>query len=145
MIVSLCLGAIDCHLYKRPRAAFVLGVLASLGRPEAWPFLGLYSLWMWRAAAVDALAGRRRLGCAGRCCGSGSRRSPRGPRSWRPATRWTPAARLTSDQVGGTIQRFLGLHELPLELAALLGVVLALVRRDRVTLVLAGGDRGCGS
>ena len=30
MIVSLCLGAIDCHLYKRYRAAFVLGALAAL-------------------------------------------------------------------------------------------------------------------
>ena len=53
--------------------------------------------------------------------------------------------RLTSDQVGGTIQRFLDLHQLPLELAALLGVALAAWRRgwaDRVTLVLAGGVVG---
>jgi len=33
MIVALCLGAIDCYVFERPRAAFVLGVLAALGRP----------------------------------------------------------------------------------------------------------------
>ena len=49
MIVSLCLAAIDCHLHRRPRAAFVLGALAALGRPEVWPFLGLWMIWCWRA------------------------------------------------------------------------------------------------
>ena len=49
MIVTLCLAAIDCHLSKRHRWAFALGVLACLGRPEVWPFLGLYALWAWRA------------------------------------------------------------------------------------------------
>src|SRR5947209_917802 len=48
MIVALCLGAIDCHLSGRPRIAFAFGVLASLGRPEVWPFLGLYALWAFR-------------------------------------------------------------------------------------------------
>src|ERR1700704_3121252 len=48
MIVSMCLAAIDLHLCKRPRLAFLMLVLASLGRPEAWPFLGLYGLWAWR-------------------------------------------------------------------------------------------------
>ena len=47
MIVALCLGAIDCHLSGRRRWAFTLAVLASLGRPEVWPFLGLYSIWAW--------------------------------------------------------------------------------------------------
>src|SRR5207248_3833956 len=49
MIVALCLGAVDCHLSGRPRWAFVLGALASLGRPEVWPFFCLYSIWAWRA------------------------------------------------------------------------------------------------
>jgi hypothetical protein len=34
MVVSLCLAAIDAQLSKRPRLAFVLLVLASLGRPR---------------------------------------------------------------------------------------------------------------
>ena len=56
MIVSLCLGAIDCHLSKRPRSAFVLGALAALGRPEVWLFLG---------AVLDLGAGARCLRCDG--------------------------------------------------------------------------------
>jgi hypothetical protein len=47
MIVALCLAAIDAHLSGRPRLAFVLAVLAGLGRPEVWPFLALDGLWLW--------------------------------------------------------------------------------------------------
>jgi hypothetical protein len=138
MIVALCLGAIDCHLHERPRAAFVLGVLASLGRPEVWPFLGLYSIWAWRKLpstrallaggwlvivllwfGIPAVTSRTPFVSASNALDSGRR--------------------LTNNQVGGTIGRFLGLSELPVELAALLAVVLAFFRRDRVTLTLAGG------
>ncbi len=49
MIVSLCLGAIDMHLCGRHRWAYGFLVLAALGRPESWPFTGLYFLWAWRA------------------------------------------------------------------------------------------------
>ena len=47
LIASLCLGAIDCHLSRRPRWAFALLVLASLGRPEVWPFIAAYAIWAW--------------------------------------------------------------------------------------------------
>ena len=46
-MVTLCLAAIDAHLCKRPRLAFAMLVLASLGRPEAWVFAGLYAMWAW--------------------------------------------------------------------------------------------------
>ena len=56
MIVTLCLGAIDCHLCGRYRWALVLGALAALGRPEVWLFLGLYSIWAWlRVPSMRAL------------------------------------------------------------------------------------------
>ena len=48
MIVALCLAAIDCHLSGRHRWAFWMWWLASLGRPEVWPFCGLAGLWLWR-------------------------------------------------------------------------------------------------
>ena len=49
LLVALVLGAIDRHLAGRPRQAFLLGLGAALLRPEAWPFLGLYGLWLlWR-------------------------------------------------------------------------------------------------
>ena len=60
MIVTLCLAAIDGHLCRRPRLAFTMLVLASLGRPEAWAFAGLYAIWAWMPGPVDARATRRR-------------------------------------------------------------------------------------
>jgi hypothetical protein len=48
--VALMLWAIERHLDGRARDALVLGALASLLRPELFPFLGLYGLWAWRAA-----------------------------------------------------------------------------------------------
>jgi len=44
--------------------------------------------------------------------------------------------RLTSGQIVGTIKRFLAINELPVELAALVTVALAVWRRDRVVLLL---------
>jgi hypothetical protein len=138
MIVSLCLGAIDCHLYRRPRAAFVMGALAALGRPEVWPFLGLYTLWLWRERretrsllitgwvlvvllwfGIPALTSRTPFVAASNAMGSGRR--------------------LTNNKVFGTIGRYLSINELPVELAALLAVALAAWRRDRITLGLAAG------
>jgi hypothetical protein len=138
MIVALCLGAIDCHLSRRPRWAFVLATLAALGRPEVWPFLGLYSLWAWRTIpsmrwligsgfavivllwfGIPALTSRTPFVAASNAMDSGRA--------------------LKGNRVFGTINRFLGLHEFPLELAALVSIALAFVRRDRITLILAGG------
>ena len=47
MLVTFFLLAIDSHLNRRHRWAFVSLILCSLGRPETWPFLGLYALWAW--------------------------------------------------------------------------------------------------
>jgi hypothetical protein len=56
LLVALVLGAIDRHLAGRPRHAFLLGLGAALLRPEAWPFLGLYGLWLlWREPAARKL------------------------------------------------------------------------------------------
>jgi hypothetical protein len=138
MIAALCLGAIDCHLSGRPRWAFVLGLLASLGRPEVWPFLGLYSIWSWRAVpsmrwviaggivvllllwfGIPALTSRSPFVAASNAFGSGRR--------------------LRNDQIFGTIRRFLELHAAPLEIAALISVAWAALRRDLAVLLLAAG------
>ena len=47
--------------------------------------------------------------------------------------------RLKSDRVFGTIDRFLDLHETPLEIAALISLAVAALRRDLVTLALGAG------
>ncbi len=49
MLIGLSLWAVDRHLAGRYWYAFVLGVGASLIRPEAWPFILLYAGWIgWR-------------------------------------------------------------------------------------------------
>lgn len=47
MLVTLFLLWIDMHLHNRPRLAYAALWLCSLGRPEAWPFLGLYAIYLW--------------------------------------------------------------------------------------------------
>ena len=138
MIVTFTLAAVDSHLSGRSRLAFVCGVLASLGRPEAWPFLALYSVWLWRripstrwmiytAAAVivfmwfgiPTITNHRPL-----VAGQLAQLSPRA---------------LHQNKVSGTISRFTELEYLPVWIAALFTVAIAFVRRDRVVLSLAGG------
>ncbi len=48
MIVAIILAAIDFHMTKHRRWVIAMLTLASLGRPESWPFLFLYSIWCWR-------------------------------------------------------------------------------------------------
>jgi len=48
MLVGLSLWAVDRHLAGRHRLTFVLGVAASLIRPEWWPFIFLYGIWLYR-------------------------------------------------------------------------------------------------
>jgi len=46
LLVAFVLWGIERHLDGRYRQAFVLGFLAALLRPEVWPFVGLYGLWL---------------------------------------------------------------------------------------------------
>jgi hypothetical protein len=138
MIVTFCLAGIDMHLCGRYRLAFVFGVLGSLGRPEVWPFLGLYSIWAWfkvptmRAMLCGgiALIGFMWFGIPwitnGRpdIAGQLALRSPRA---------------LQQSKVTGTISRFTELHYLPVWIAALGALALAVLRRDRLVPALCGG------
>jgi hypothetical protein len=136
LIVALCLGAIDCHLSGRFRLAFVLLVLAGLGRPEAWPFVVLYALWSWRA-----VPSMRILAAAGIVAI---------PLLWfsipaLTSRSWLRAGDLALNSVNvihgskilGVITRFRMLNELPIQLAALCAVAVAVWRRDRTTLLVA--------
>jgi hypothetical protein len=48
LAVALMLWAIERHLDGRREHAAVLGALVCLMRPELFPFLALYALWLWR-------------------------------------------------------------------------------------------------
>lgn len=45
---ALAAWAVDRHLAGRPWQTVVLLALLGLDRPEAWPFLGIYALWLGR-------------------------------------------------------------------------------------------------
>jgi hypothetical protein len=47
LLAAIVLWAFERHLDGRRDHALYLGVLAAFMRPEAWPFLGLYGLWLW--------------------------------------------------------------------------------------------------
>src|SRR3954465_10222473 len=46
ILVALCLWAIERHLDGRRKDAFLLGLGAALLRPEVWPFIALYGLYL---------------------------------------------------------------------------------------------------
>jgi hypothetical protein len=48
LLAATALWAVVAHLAGRHRAALALGTAGALLRPEVWPFLGLYGLWLWR-------------------------------------------------------------------------------------------------
>lgn len=137
MIVTLCLAAIDCRLSGRPRLAWLLLVLASLGRPEAWPVAAVYGLWAWRA-----VPSMRRAVAAGFAVipvlwfGIPAVTS----HSWLISgeVALDSANALHGNKLAGLLDRFLGLYELPMWLTALFAVATAIIRRDRTWLVLTG-------
>jgi hypothetical protein len=56
LLVALALGAVDRHLEGRFRAAYACALGTALLRPEAWPFVGLYALWLaWREPGLRTL------------------------------------------------------------------------------------------
>jgi hypothetical protein len=59
MLVAFSLAAVDRHRAGRSGQALALGFLASLLRPEIWPFFGVYALW-WAFVEARPAARRRR-------------------------------------------------------------------------------------
>ena len=52
LLVAFALAAVDRGLAGRHRQALAFAALAALLRPEVWPFLGLYGLWLAREQEV---------------------------------------------------------------------------------------------
>ena len=138
MLVTFLLAAIDMGLIGRYRWALVFAVLTGLGRPEVWPFLGLFMLWCWfkvprmrwMIIAGIVLIAFMWFGIPtitnGRpdVAGQLAKGSPR---------------ELKSNQLVGTVKRFHEMQYLPVWIAAAFAVALAAVRRDRIVLALGLG------
>jgi hypothetical protein len=138
MAVALMLWGVERHLDGRRAQALVAVFLACLLRPEVFPFLAIYAVWLWRAEP-----GLRRLTAAltvalpavwllpdwigsGDPLGAGRKASSE-PR-WSLSVREQPwlAALERTHRIAG----------LPLELGALGAALFALRRRDRTVLAL---------
>ncbi len=138
MIVALCLAAIDCYLCGRLRWSFWLWVLGALGRPEVWPFLGVYTVWLWRREPAH-----RRMIIAGIAAIPLLWFGIPGLTARSPFVAGDNALKsvraLHENKIWGTVDRFLDLHELPIWLASLAAIAFAIVRRQRFVLILAAG------
>jgi hypothetical protein len=136
-VMTLCLAAINLHMSERPVAAYVCILLAGLGRPEAWPFAFLYAIWAWRY-----VPSMRWLAAAGLLLI---------PAFWFTVPGITAKSPFISGDLAlgskriihgskliGVFDRLRALEAWPLELGTLAGIGLALSKRDRRPLVLAG-------
>ena len=110
----------------------LFGIGAALLRPEAWPFLGLYGLWLlWRdrrARAGYVAAGLRRAArCCGCCPSCGARATCCAPRTGRttraPTARPSPTTR--SREVAPPVRRRCSRPALWTGLAALVVMMVA--------------------
>lgn len=139
MLVGACLWAIDRHLSGKRGQAFVLGVAAALIRPEAWPFIVVYAIWLWfrepqlRALIVVGSASIPALWFIPPWIGSGQ-----------PFLAASHAksynGHLGSHPSLEALRRAADLQVLPVLIAAAVGVAFAWFKdRDKVVLGLAGG------
>jgi hypothetical protein len=138
MLMAFAFWAIDQHLAGRPRLAYVLACLAGLLRPETWPFVIAYGLWLRRAgrARPQLLLGLALLMPAAwflpEWWGSGNPFRTGGGSA-------TPGGAVTQKHPGLAVLQgtFEGLPGIVWGLA-LAGVVVALLLRDRLLLFVAG-------
>ena len=140
LLVGLCLWAIERHLDGRRRDAFLLGVAAGLLRPELWPFLLLYGLWlMWSEPRTRLLV----VGCGAltvvawlvpEYLGSGDfMRAAARAREPNP-----DSAAFADFPFAETFRRSASVLMVPLLLGAAIALARACRARDRVRLILGG-------
>ena len=135
---ALVLAAIDAHLSRRPRLAYLTLFLASLGRPEVWALSGVYGLWLiWK------VPGTRILVVGGWVLIIAAWYVPDyvWANSINEASKLdlNKASACTGNSVVCVIRRWgPNLYAWPMGVAALIGLVAALVSRNRRVLLLLG-------
>jgi hypothetical protein len=147
LAVAVMLWAIERHLDGRAGQAMALLAVGSLMRPELFPFLALYAIWLWRAerglrGAVAALMVAIPLAWlvpewigSGDALDGGSQ--ARSEPYWSLSHAEQPWLR--------ALERLHNHAGLALELLALAAVAAAVVRRQRVVLVLAAAAAAEGA
>ena len=145
MLAAVSLWAFERHLDGRRDHALYLGLAAALLRPEAWPFLGAYGLWLWfrdpglRLRVVAVAAAIPVLWFGPELWGSGEplRASSR-------ATNPNPGSAAFADHPGLEVaKRFIERTVVPLIAAAAIALIVAAAayfreRRQRAILFLGG-------
>jgi hypothetical protein len=141
ILVAVSLWAIERHLAGRRLDAFLLGVAAALLRPEVWPVLAVYGLYLWLREPVPRSRGIVAAGGAAvlalwlipEYVGSGN--------FLRAASRArAPGFEQLSDVSWPSLEvleRSSDLLTAPVYVGAALAVVVAVRRRDRLVLSLA--------
>src|SRR3954463_12630228 len=155
---GLVLGAVDRHLDGHVNQAAVLGLLACLGRPELFPFLLAYAVFLVlrRGARVWAMAGLL-LGVpvlwlggdwwgagdpfygSSKAAGFSERQEHRTEAVKREGAAEKGLTASAQPSFGDTLRGGSNLLMIPVQVAALVGVGLAWRRRRRDVLVLAAG------
>jgi hypothetical protein len=131
---TLCLWAVERHLDGKRSHALLLGTGLALMRPEAWPFLGLYAVLLWRREpaqrwlVVVALAAVPLLWFGGDWWGSGS--------PWHGADAAQVEDGSAADRFGLAFERVVKVVVPPAWFGAAAGVGLAVAAARR-----RGGDR----
>jgi hypothetical protein len=141
LLIVVCLWAVERHLDGRRVDALLLGVAAALLRPEVWPLLAVYAVvllrsdrsWRTRAIVTVSAVGVLALWFVPEYVGSGD-----AMRAVSRARQPNPdAAAFDAHPFLAVFERAAPLLTTPVYLGAVIAVIAALHRRDRLVLVLA--------
>jgi hypothetical protein len=147
MLIGASLWAIDRLLDGHKVQAYVLAVAAGLIRPEWWPFVGLYAVWLWFRDPDFDSAKMRLLLIAGLFALPFFWFVPPWVGSGDPFLAATHAAEynghLGPDRFRAVVGRGINLQVLPALVFAIVAVAIGWLRdRDRLLLALGAGVAG---
>jgi hypothetical protein len=137
LCAAIVLAAFDAHLSRRPKLAYVLLFFAGLNRPEAWPLLFLYGIYLlWRVPSARALV----IGGWILTLVAWYLPTALAAKSIFQASKLDQgkASTIRGEPVLPVLQRWVTFYEWPMQAAALLGMALGLLRRDRRVLLITG-------
>jgi len=144
MLIGLTVWAVDGVLEGRHLRAFVLGAAAGLLRPEFWPFLGIYAIWLWFRVPMFRNAWLRALLLAGLVAQPFGWFVPPWISLGHPFLAATHAhlynGHLGSDVLRSIVVRAIRDQQAPALILAIIAVIIGWVRdRDRRLLALGAG------